>query len=208
MKLAAMTLTEFSETLCSDAPAPGGGSAAALEGVLGASLVGMVAGLTIGKQKYEEHEILMQDIAVKAEALRIKLLDIIDRDTEAFDEVADVFKMPKETDDQKSARKKAMQAALKKCTLVPYETMCCSLEALELAESALGKFNSNAASDIGVAALSLKAAAQGAWLNILININGIEDAEFASRYRSAGELILEKALSIADEVYNSVRDSL
>jgi formiminotetrahydrofolate cyclodeaminase len=208
MKLAAMTLTEFSETLYSDAPAPGGGSAAALEGVLGASLVGMVAGLTIGKQKYEEHEALMQDIAVKAEALRIKLLDIIDRDTEAFDEVADVFKMPKETDDQKSARKKAMQAALKKCTLVPYETMCCSLEALELAESALGKFNSNAASDIGVAALSLKAAAQGAWLNILININGIEDAEFTSRYRSAGELILEKALSIADEVYNSVRDSL
>ena len=208
MKLADMTLTEFSERLYSDAPAPGGGSAAALAGALGASLVGMVAGLTIGRQKYEAHEALMQELAGKAEILRNKFLEIIDRDTEAFNGVTDVFGMPKNTDEQKSARKKAMQAALKNCTLVPYESMCCSLEALQLAASALGKFNSNTASDMGVAALSLKAAVQGAWLNVLINIGGIEDAAFTAQYRAAGESILEKALPMADEIYNTVCGSL
>ena len=208
MKLSEMTLTSFSDLLASDAPAPGGGSTAALEGALGVALTGMVAGLTVGKKKYAEHEDLMREIAAEAEKLRKQFVDIIDRDTEAFNAVSAVFEMPKDTDEQKAARAGAMQEALKACTLTPYEMMVCSLAALELTERALGKFNTSAASDLGVAAVSLRAAVLGAWLNVLINIGGIKDQEFANKYRTEGEAILEKSLSIAEHIYKTIRDSL
>jgi len=208
MKLTDMTLTAFSDLLASDAPAPGGGSAAALGGALGTALTGMVASLTVGKKKYAEHEELMQEIIAGAEAVRRQFVDVIDRDTEAFNGVSAVFAMPKDTDGQKAARKQAMQQALQACTLTPFEMMCCALSALELTGRALGKSNINAASDLGVAALNLKAAVQGAWLNILINISGIEDQEFVARYRSEGEAILAKALPLADHIYETVLSSL
>ena len=208
MKLTDMTLTAFSDLLASDAPAPGGGSAAALGGALGTALTGMVASLTVGKKKYAEHEELMQEIIAGAEEVRRQFVDVIDRDTEAFNGVSAVFTMPKDTDEQKAARKQAMQQALQACTLTPFEMMCCALSALELTGRALGKSNINAASDLGVAALSLKAAVQGAWLNILINISGIEDQEFVAKYRSEGEAILAKALPLADHIYETVLSSL
>lgn len=208
MKLTEMTLTAFDELLASDAPAPGGGSAAALEGALGIALTHMVGSLTLGKKKYEEHQDLIKELMGEAESIRKKFVDVIDRDTEAFNGVSAVFEMPKNTDEEKAARKAAMQKALKACTLTPFEMMQYSLEALELTEKALGKSNESAASDLGVAALSLKAAVQGAWLNILINISGIRDDEFASKYRSSGEAILEKALPLADRIYDTVLKSL
>ena len=208
MKLTDMTLTAFSDLLASDAPAPGGGSAAALGGALGTALTGMVASLTVGKKKYAEHEELMQEIIAGAEEVRRQFVDVIDRDTEAFNGVSAVFTMPKDTDGQKAARKQAMQQALQACTLTPFEMMCCALSALELTGRALGKSNTNAASDLGVAALNLKAAVQGAWLNILINISGIEDQEFVAKYRSEGEAILAKALPLADHIYETVLSSL
>lgn len=208
MKLAEMTLNNFADLLASDSAAPGGGSTAALEGALGAALAGMVATFTVGRKKYAEHENLMQETVVKAEKLRLQLMDIIDRDTEAFNEVTAVFAMPKESDEEKAIRAAAMQNALKACTLTPFEMMECSLSALEIIDAMLGKFNTSAASDLGVAALSLKAAVQGAWLNIMINIGGIKDESFASRYRSAGETILSKALPLADKIYAAILESL
>ncbi len=204
MKLADMTVTAFADLLASSEPAPGGGSTAALEGALGAALVGMVATFTIGRKKYAEHEELMKEIVADAQQLRAQLIDVIDRDTQAFNGVSAVFAMPKETDEEKAARTAAMQEALKACTLTPFEMMECSLKALELAEKMPGKFNVNAASDLGVGALSLKAAVQGAWLNILINIGGIKDEAFVAKYRSEGEAILHKALPLADKIYAHV----
>ena len=204
MKLTEMTIPAFAKLLGSDAPAPGGGSAAALSGALGAALTTMVAALTTGKEKYAEHETLMQEILTKGAKLREQLVDVIDRDTQAFNGVSAVFAMPKETDEQKAARKAAMQDALKACTLTPYEMMECSLAALELTEKALGRSNTNALSDLGVAALSLKAAIQGAWLNILINIGGIRDEAFVAKYRTEGQAILDKALPLADKIYADV----
>ncbi|MDR0511520.1 MAG: cyclodeaminase/cyclohydrolase family protein [Treponema sp.] len=206
MKLANKTIIDFTEVLASSEPAPGGGSTAALEGALAASLVEMVTGLTIGKKKYAEHDDLMKEIGLQAAKLRAELTDVIDRDTEAFNGVSAVFAMPKETDEEKSLRSDAMQQALKACTLTPFEMMQCALAVLELAEKMLGKFNSSAASDLGVAALSAKAAAQGAWLNILINIGGIKDEAFTGKYRGGGEAILAKALPLADKIYAHVLD--
>jgi len=208
MKLANRTIIDFTEVLASSEPAPGGGSTAALEGALAASLVEMVTGLTIGKKKYAEHDELLKQIAAEAAKLRARFTDIIDRDTEAFNGVSAVFIMPKETEEEKSARSAAMQEALKACTLTPFEMMQCSLATLELADRMLGKFNTSAASDLGVAALSAKAAVQGAWLNILINVSGIKDEAFTAKYRGEGEVILAKALPLADKVYAHVLEGL
>lgn len=94
--------------------------------------------------------------------------------------------MPKDTDEEKAARKAAMQEALKGCTKTPFEMMELACQALELTRSVVGKLNASAASDLGCAALSLKAAIQGAWLNVLINIGGIQDQAFARRVPPEG----------------------
>ena len=208
MKLTELTIPAFAELLGSDAPAPGGGSAAALSGAVGAALTTMVAALTVGKEKYQAHESLMRDIITEGTKLRLQLTDVIDRDTEAFNAVSAVFTMPKDTDAEKAARKEAMQQALKACTLTPYEMMECALAALELTKQALGRSNTNAASDLGVSALALKASVQGAWLNILINIGGIRDEAFVTKYRAGGEAILAKALPLADKIYETVLSEL
>ena len=208
MKLVEMSVAQFDEILASDAAAPGGGSAAALEGALGIALTHMVGGLTLGKKKYAEHQEMIENLMAQAERIRKDFIDVIDRDTEAFNGVSAVFSMPKETDEEKAARGEAMQTALKACTITPYEMMCYAMEALELTNSAVGKSNTSAASDLGVAALSLKAAIQGAWLNILINISGIKDEEFVAKYRTEGEAMLAKALPLADSIYETILGSL
>ncbi|MGL4859304.1 MAG: cyclodeaminase/cyclohydrolase family protein [Enterobacteriaceae bacterium] len=208
MKLVELTLKDFTHLLASDAPAPGGGSAAALEGAIGIALTRMVGALTVGKAKYEAHQAFANELLNKAEQIRQDFIDVIDRDTEAFNGVSAVFSMPKETDEDKARRKQAMQNALKECTKTPFDMMRYSMAALELTEQAVGKTNTNAASDLGVAALSLKAAVQGAWLNILINISGIQDQAFVDEYRKNGEAILAKALPMADKIYDTILHSL
>ncbi len=201
MKLTEMTVSAFTDVMASDAPAPGGGSAAALEGAQGAALAAMVCALTLGKKKYAEVQELAQAGKDQMDGLKEQFITMIDKDTEAFNAVSAVFSMPKDTDEQKAARKAAMQAALKGCTVTPYQTMELCLESLEAVRGLVGRTNASAASDLGVSALSLKAAVQGAWLNVLINIGGIQDQAFAQDYRKKGEDILARALPLADEIY-------
>ena len=204
MKLAEMQVTDFVNLMASDAPAPGGGSAAALEGALGAALTAMVCALTVGKKKYADVQELAVESQKKAEDLKARFVDVMDRDTEAFNAVSAVFAMPKDTDEQKAARKAAMQEALKGCTKTPFEMMQLACETLELTRSLVGRLNASAASDLGCSALSLRAAIQGAWLNVLINISGINDEAFAAEYRKNGEALLAKALPLADEIYEEI----
>ena len=187
MNLSEYRVNDFIHELASDSPAPGGGSASALAGSIGSALCSMVASLTAGKEKYREHEALMQELIEQTAVLTDGFLDSIDKDTEAFNGVSAVFAMPKGTDEEKAARRAAMQDALKAATRVPYSMMELSLAALELVEKAVGRSNTNAASDLGVAALNLKAAVQGAWLNVRINLAGIKDEAFVMKYRSRGE---------------------
>lgn len=208
MKLVDMSVTEFVDLMASDAPAPGGGSCAALTGALGMALSAMVCALTVGKKKYAEFETLAMDSQKKALAITAQFVDVIDRDTEAFNAVSAVFAMPKETDAEKDARKVAMQSALQGCTKTPFEMMEMSYEALVITRALVGQSNSNASSDLGCAALSLKAAIQGAWLNVLINIGGIKDEAFATQYRKNGEELLAKAIPLADEIYEEILKSL
>lgn len=208
MKLAELKTAEFVDLLASDAPAPGGGSAAALEGALGAALTAMVCSLTIGRKKYAEFEEIAKSAQAKANDLKARFVDVMDRDTEAFNVVSAAFGMPKATDEEKAARSAAIQKGLEGCTRTPFEMMELAVETLELTASILGKSNDSAASDLGVSALSLRAAVQGAWLNVLINIGSLKNKELAEDYRQKGEALLAKALPLADEIYDTVVKSM
>ena len=190
-----------------DAPAPGGGSTAALEGALGAALTAMVCGLTTvgkSKEKYAEYQEFVLASQKKALDLKARFVDVMDRDTEAFNVVSAAFGMPKATDEEKAARSAAIQKGLEGCTRTPFEMMELAAETLELTAELLGKTNDSAASDLGVSALSMRAAIQGAWLNVLINIGSLKNKELAEDYRKKGEELLAKALPLADQIYQNV----
>ena len=208
MELSELTVASFANLLGSDAPAPGGGSAAALEGALGAALAAMVSALTIGRKKYPEYQELAQAGFEAASDLKERFLAAMDRDTEVFNAFGDAMALPKETPEEKAVRSAAMQAALVRCTESPMGMMELSLEALELTDSLLGKTNVNALSDLGVAALSLGAALRGAWLNVLINIGSLKDAEKAEAFRTKGRALLEKGLPLSEEIYAKVEAGL
>lgn len=204
MALAALKVDHFTEVLASDAPAPGGGSAAALMGALGSSLCAMVCALTETKKAYAGHREAIQSIREQAEELRVRFVDVMDRDTQAFLTISNAFAMPKATEEEKAARSAAIQTGLVACTETPMEMMELAERTLRLVSSLPGRFNESAASDLGVAALSLRAAMQGAWLNVLINIGSLKDKELAAAYRARGEALLTAALPLADQVYETV----
>ena len=208
MELREYSLDEFTRLLGSAAPAPGGGSAAALAGSLGAALCSMVACLTMGKEKYAEYEDLAVRCGGKAERLRDRLLLALEKDTQAFNGFKNAMALPKETEEEKSIRRAAMQMALRLCTESPLEIMELSRDALMLTYALVGRSNVSAASDLGVSALMLKAALQGAWLNVLINLGSLKDPTLAGEYRARGEAVLSEALPMADEIYEKVKASL
>jgi formiminotetrahydrofolate cyclodeaminase len=184
MSLLDMTIKGFTEKLGSDAPAPGGGSAAALSGALGAALVSMVCNLTAGKPKYAEREALVQEALARSKDLKEKLLDAIQKDTDAFDSVMAAFAMPKETEEQKSARGAAIQAAYKVAVASPETTAGYCLAVIELAESLVGKSNVNAVSDLAVGAIQAHAGLKGALANVGINLPSIKDAAYVAEKRA------------------------
>lgn len=207
MELSELSVRAFAELLGSDAPAPGGGSAAALMGSIGASLNAMVSSLTLGRKKYEEQQAFASETFAKATDLQKRFLAAMERDNAVFTAFSKTMALPKDTEEEKAARTEAMQAALLDCTRAPLTMMELSCEALELTKSAIGKTNRGAASDLGVAALALKAAVQSAWLNVLINIHSLKDADLAEQFRQKGEACLAKALPLADEIYAAIEAS-
>jgi glutamate formiminotransferase/formiminotetrahydrofolate cyclodeaminase len=206
-RLAGMKMNTFADILSTDAPAPGGGSVAALNGALSAALSSMVAALTHGKKGYEASFSEMEKVGVHAQALKTALLEDVDRDTEAFNKVMDAMRLPKATDTEKKQRDVAIQEATKRATLVPLDVLRRSLEAAELARLVVEKGNRNSISDGGVAALAARTAAEGAFLNVLINIPGITDGDFtketlAEANRLRGEIVrhTEETVLLAEKM--------
>lgn len=208
MKLAEMTISAYLDLLNSDAPAPGGGSASALCGAQGAALVSMVAGLTIGKKKYPDDQELCIEVAKKTSELKDALLAQVDKDTEAFNLVSAAFKMPKETDEEKILRSKAIADATLVATKVPFETMTLCLETLHYTRALVGHSNTNAASDLGVSALNLISCMKGAWLNVLINLGGLSDEAVANDFRTKGEEMVKTAQKESEEIYQAILEIL
>ena len=204
MKLVEQQVQQFTQSLASSAPAPGGGSASALMGAQGAALVAMVCRLTEGSAKYAPHHALAGETRAQAEGVAEKFLSVIDRDTEAFLTISRAYAMAKTTPEEKARRSAAIQEGLVACTRTPLEMMELAVQALALAKGLLGRFNENAASDLGVAALSLGACTQGAWLNVLINIGSLKDGAQAAEFRTRGEALLGQALPLAEEVHQAI----
>lgn len=208
MELVKRTLEDFAEELASDSPAPGGGSVSALAGSLGTALISMVCTLTLGKKKYEDTRDIAEQTRKEALSLKAELLQAVDKDTEAFNAISTAFGMPKGTEGEKTARSEAIQAGLIACIESPLEIMELCLRALYLAGGLLQGFNTSAASDLGVAVLVLRAGLQGAWLNVRINLGSLKDRDAATTYERRARVILDEALPLADQIYETIETLL
>ena len=195
------TVQDFLEELASDSPAPGGGSVAALCGALGSALVAMVCRLTVDKPKYAEVSDELRKALGQAEALRRTFTRLVDRDTEAFQVVMSAFRMPKESDEQKAARSKAIQEATRGATEVPLEVHGLTVELMDLALLAAGKGNVNSVSDAGVGAELARAAAGGAAMNVHINLSGLKDQDYVAEAREK----LESNNQSLNEIYETLK---
>ena len=207
-RLQRMNLREFADELSSDSPAPGGGSVASLAGALAAGLAAMVSNLTAGKKGYEAHRELMLRVGVDGQRLKDEFLYDIDRDTDAFNEVMAAMKLPKKTDEEKAARAAAMEAANKGATLVPLGVLQRCVPALELAREMARHGNRNSISDAGVGGLMGRAAAEGAYYNVLINLKSLEDKAFVKQTRTAADAAVAHANTLADEIAALVKEEL
>lgn len=171
------TLAAFCAATASDAPTPGGGGVAAAVAALAAALSAMVARLTIGKKGYQEQEAAMQLLAEKADALRIQLLDDIQRDGDSFDAFMAALALPKENEAQKAARRDAMQTALKEAARVPLAIAERAAQVMPLAEQAVRDGNRNLVTDGLISAVLARAACVSALYNVKINLASIQDQE-------------------------------
>ena len=174
----------FLASLASATPTPGGGTGAAIAGAMGAALVRMLALLTVGREKYAAHEALMQAIADQAEDERLALMDLAAQDASAYDAVGAAFKLPKATDEEKAARREAIQAAMKGACDVPLRVMERCLEVIALAKTAVQHGNENAVSDGAAGAELARAAMRVASYNVKINLGSIKDPAYLAAARS------------------------
>jgi formiminotetrahydrofolate cyclodeaminase len=194
------SLRHFLDKLASKSPEPGGGSVAALTGSLGAGLVSMVCSLTLGKEKYKDVQPQVEALIKESEKLRSEMQDLIQKDTEVYGGLSEVYKMPKNTDAEKAARTAKMQDALKKACQVPFEIGLKSLEVARLAQRAAEIGNVAAVSDAGVAVLLAQACAQSAALNVKINVNSIKDEAYNRDTWSKMETVLKQVAALEKSV--------
>ncbi len=178
MNLAKLPIREFVDRVADKSPTPGGGAVSALVGALAASLVEMVANLTLARQDYSDWHAEMERAVSLMQEKRLALLDTIDLDVKAFDQVMSAFKLPKNTPEEKEKRSQAIQEALKQAAHVPYETCRHLKEVLKTAVAVAQWGNINAISDVISAAELAASAFNSAKANVLINLKSIKDEKF------------------------------
>jgi formiminotetrahydrofolate cyclodeaminase len=208
MELHKMSLPDFTAELASGSPAPGGGSVAALGGALAAGLASMVGELTRGREKYAAVQGDMEQLCVRGKELARQLLELIDKDTAAFAAYLAALKLPKETAEDKSVRRAAMQAAAKKTVEVPLHTLELCAEAGELALTAIREGNANAVSDAAAAGQFAHAAAVSAAYNVRINLPGVKDPAFVSEKLAACRAALERSGRTLGRIEEAIESAL
>jgi methenyltetrahydrofolate cyclohydrolase len=194
---ASMTVGELLAALASPHPTPGGGTAAAIAGAMGASLLVMVAGLAKSKNNTDDEKAALAAARTVIEPLIARLTGLADADAVSFDAVMAAYRLPKATDEEKSARTRAIQSALHGATEVPLETLRACTDALSHSRAVADYGNPSAESDTGVAIGLLRAAAAGAAANVRINLGGVKDEEFraAAEAETARLLLVSSALA-------------
>jgi glutamate formiminotransferase/formiminotetrahydrofolate cyclodeaminase len=176
-----MSVSQFLAALASSDPTPGGGTAAAMAGAMGASLLMMVAGLpkTRTNDEAEHHALAAAHVALTTLAGRLR--GLADEDSDAYDKVTAAYRLPKQSDAEKTARRAAVQTALREATMVPLDTLQACAEALQHGVAVARNGHIAAASDVAVALGLLEAAANGAAANVRVNIDGLKDPDLQAR---------------------------
>jgi glutamate formiminotransferase/formiminotetrahydrofolate cyclodeaminase len=192
MKLIGLTLNQFTNLLSSESPAPGGGSVAALAAALSASLCAMVARLTTGREKYRDSREAMERLKATADELVGVFLDLVEKDTEAYNEVTAAFKLPSKTDAQRDSRRQAIERATRQAAAVPLETLENLSRVPDMVREALQRGNPNCLTDAGVAMQLMRAAAAGASYNVRINLSGMRDKELAGTLSARTTELLDR----------------
>lgn len=199
-------LSQFIDALAAGEPTPGGGSAAALAGALGAALTAMVSRLTAGRQRFAAVEEQMQATLAEAETLRQRLIQLVADDAAAYEQVRTAYRLPKESAGQQADRRAAIQAALEAASRTPLETARACVAVLQLAAQVAQLGNPNAVTDAAVGALLAHAGLTGALLNVRANLGSIDDARFvtdcqsdAAHLRQEGDAALAQALAQVDQ---------
>lgn len=203
-----MTIKQYSDVLASNEPAPGGGSTAALSGLMGAALTMMVVNLSVGKKSYEAlndsiKQKFLQDFE-QVKGIKEELTRLVDEDTAAFNKFMEAMKLPKETEEQKKLREEKMQQASIYALQIPLKSAEQCLEILRHQETIATYGNKNAVSDVGVGALMALAGLEGAVLNVKINIPGIADESIRNDAAARSAKLQEEGAALQKQIMEIV----
>ncbi len=204
MKLIDNTVSAFTQQLASPAPVPGGGGASALAAAIGISLGDMVGELTVGKKRYADVEEDVRALMERSQALRLRFLELVDADAEAFAPLAKAYGIPKDDPD----RAAVMENALKTACGVPMDIMRACGEAIDIIEEFAAKGSRLAISDAGCGAILCKAAMQAASLNVFINTKSMKDRDFAEALEKEADDLLARYAALGDSVFETVTDRI
>jgi formiminotetrahydrofolate cyclodeaminase len=212
MKLIDMKVIEFINEVDSKAVTPGGGSVSALASSIGVALIRMVGHVSVNKKKFKALDTDIQEkynaIIKNIESIKNELIQLVDKDTDAFNLIMAAFKMPKETSVEKALRKQAILEGTIEAIKVPYRVAEISLVALKEISYVLEYGNVNAASDIGVGAIMLYAGIEGSLLNVKINLPGLVDEEMINFYNTNSKIILTDSKQIKEIIIEKVKAKL
>ena len=204
MKFSESSCDAFIQALASKNPTPGGGGASALVGAVGIALGNMVGNLTLGKKKYADVQYDIINLMEKANAIQTELIDLIQKDADAFEPLSKAYGMPANTDDEKAEKARVMAEALKECCEPPLQIMHACCEAIKLHKEFAVKGSAIAISDAGCGAVFCKAALQAAGLNVFINTKSMKDRVLAEQLNQEAKMMLERYTAEADKIYEDV----
>jgi formiminotetrahydrofolate cyclodeaminase len=200
-----MAVADLMDAFASTDPVPGGGSAAALAGAVGTSLLLLVAGMPKTRSGAPEETADLAEVASRLHPLRDSLLELVDRDSDAYRQVMDAFRLAKESDEEKATRKQAIERATRVATEAPLNTMRACQQALRGALVVARNGNRRTTSDVGVGVELLLAALRGARLNVEINLSSLEDAAYAARTKAEAEALERDGAADADAARRALR---
>lgn len=202
------SIRNYLDEIASSSPTPGGGNVSAFSGAAACSLGIMVCNLTIGKKKYADVEEEMKDIKFELAVAKEEFLNLAEKDNQAFEKVMESFKLPKDTDEQKKERSSRIEAATLGAAEVPAEVLKNCNKLISLFQSLAEKGNQNSVSDTGVAASLISTAAEGAFLNVLINCSSLSNQTVAQEILKKNEIMLEEVKEQGSAINSEIRKKL
>jgi glutamate formiminotransferase/formiminotetrahydrofolate cyclodeaminase len=201
-----MTVTDFTDELASNSPAPGGGSVSALAGTLAGGLTSMVAALTHEKKEFLDKKPMMEELGIQAQKFKDKLLYLVDEDTNAFNGILSARRLSASTDEEKKIRKIAILTADRFAIEIPLKVAEISFKVMKLSEKLVNEGNPNSVSDAGVAGEMALAAVRGACMNVHINLSGFSgDDVFAEDANSKSKEFVLKSEKLHNQIYSDVQ---